>query len=133
MLELFIGIIALIILFIICKISWYVTPHADVPSCFTWVNKKEDIQVEFMFPEGVHYMSAAGSAFIRDCVKDANTKLGLSLKAEDFSKSSTLLLFRGKYLIDGIIDYTRSEWRVNSNHYMMRSIMSFEEVSNYKG
>ena len=123
--ELIIGIVALIIVGVLFYWALDGLPHADTPSPDTLVNKEANIQMEFMAPIGMNK-----DKFVADCVQDANTKLGLDLKVEDFKKDLPRL-FRGKYIIDGIIPYNKG-MKLNSNHYMMREIMTIEEIEDYK-
>jgi len=123
--EVIIGIVALVIICGIIWVGWVTTPHADDPSPNTLINKEANIQMEFMPPIGMNK-----DKFVADCVAHANTKLGLELKVEDFKKDIPRL-FRGKYIIDGIIPYNKG-MKLNSNHYMMREIMTLKEIEEYK-
>lgn len=82
--------------------------------------------MEFMPPLGMDH-----ERFVVDCLKDASNKLGRELNREDFVKDIPRL-FRGKYLCDGMLPYNKG-MKLNSNHYMMREVMTVEEISEYNG
>lgn len=90
---------------------------------YTLVNSEANIQAEFIFPDSVTPNTHLGDIYIKSCIADVNTKLGLSLDFSDFNSESHVLPFTGKYLADGILDYHQGcKWRLNTNHYMFRSI-----------